>query len=83
MVLSQIIQRIVLRVNKLFCDICLFQTQHLFPCLANILGRLIPRCSDPAVVIRQTAIDCVHIIFKIAIKHEGKRLLSIFSSLRF
>ena len=36
-----------------------------------LLARLIPRCTDPVIIIRQTAVDCVQCVLKIAAQFEG------------
>ena len=36
------------------------------PLQGQILGRMVPRCSDPNLHIRQTAIDCIQITLQIA-----------------
>lgn len=38
-----------------------------------LLARLIPRCTDPVMIIRQTAVDCVQCVLKIAARFEGIR----------
>ena len=43
-----------------------------FPLLGQVLGRMIPRCSDPSIAIRQTAIDCIQITLRIAICMPGE-----------
>ena len=35
------------------------------PLQGQILGRMVPRCSDPNLLIRQTAIDCIQITLRI------------------
>ncbi|XP_012944683.1 maestro heat-like repeat-containing protein family member 1 isoform X2 [Aplysia californica] len=35
------------------------------------LGRLIPRCTDPILIIRQLGIDNIHLTLKIALRSEG------------
>ncbi|XP_061145513.1 maestro heat-like repeat-containing protein family member 1 isoform X2 [Syngnathus typhle] len=39
--------------------------------LGALLGRLSPRCSDPQLVVRATAIDCVYILLYIQLRYEG------------
>ncbi|KAJ7383167.1 Mroh1p [Desmophyllum pertusum] len=41
-----------------------------------LLARLIPRCTDPVIIIRQTAVDCVQCLLKIAARFEGYSLES-------
>jgi len=36
-----------------------------------LLARLIPRCTDPVIIIRQTAVDCVQCVLRIAARFEG------------
>ena len=36
------------------------------PLQGQILGRMVPRCSDPKLFIRQTAIDCIQLTLRIA-----------------
>ncbi|KAK6982200.1 maestro heat-like repeat-containing protein family member 1 [Biomphalaria glabrata] len=36
-----------------------------------LLGRMVPRCSDPVTSIRQLAIDNIHVTLQIALRHEG------------
>lgn len=36
-----------------------------------LLARLIPRCTDPVIIIRQIAVDCVQCVLKIAARYEG------------
>ena len=36
-----------------------------------ILAKVIPRCSDPDLVVRQHAIDCVHTLMKIQQRYQG------------
>lgn len=35
------------------------------PLQGQLLGRMVPRCSDPKLFIRQTAIDCIQITLRI------------------
>ncbi|XP_074645058.1 maestro heat-like repeat-containing protein family member 1 [Tubulanus polymorphus] len=37
----------------------------------SVLGYLVPRCTDPDLLVRQTSIDCVQIVLKIILKYEG------------
>ncbi|XP_077432978.1 maestro heat-like repeat-containing protein family member 1 isoform X1 [Vanacampus margaritifer] len=39
--------------------------------LGALLGRLSPRCSDPHLAVRTTAIDCVYILLSIQLHYEG------------
>ncbi|XP_049585249.1 maestro heat-like repeat-containing protein family member 1 isoform X1 [Syngnathus scovelli] len=39
--------------------------------LGALLGRLSPRCSDPQLVVRATAIDCVYLLLYIQLRYEG------------
>jgi hypothetical protein len=39
--------------------------RHL-PLQGQILGRMVPRCSDPALYIRQSAIDCIQMTLRIS-----------------
>lgn len=41
-----------------------------------LLARLIPRCTDPVIAIRQTAVDCVQCVLRIAARFEGYSLES-------
>lgn len=36
------------------------------PLQGEILGRMVPRCSDPNLYIRQTAMDCIQLTLRIA-----------------
>lgn len=47
-------------------------SRHL-PLQGQILGRMVPRCSDPKLYIRQTAIDCIQITLCIATCMPGKQ----------
>jgi len=40
-------------------------SRHL-PLQGQLLGRLVPRCSDPSLTVRQAAIECVQIVLRIA-----------------
>ncbi|XP_064611998.1 maestro heat-like repeat-containing protein family member 1 [Liolophura sinensis] len=42
-----------------------------FDNLGRILARLIPRCTDPCVTVRQLAIDCVQNVLRIHLRYEG------------
>ena len=42
-----------------------------FSMAGPLLARLIPRCTDPVIIIRQTAVDCVQCVLKIAARFEG------------
>ncbi|XP_067055526.1 maestro heat-like repeat-containing protein family member 1 [Acropora muricata] len=39
-----------------------------------LLGRLIPRCTDPVIPVRQTSVDCVQCVLKIVARIEGYSL---------
>ncbi|XP_054638550.1 maestro heat-like repeat-containing protein family member 1 isoform X4 [Dunckerocampus dactyliophorus] len=39
--------------------------------LGALLGRLSPRCSDPHLVVRTTAIDCIYTLLSIQLRYEG------------
>lgn len=41
-----------------------------------VLGRLIPRCTDPVIAVRQTSVDCVQCVLKVAARFEGYSLES-------
>lgn len=41
-----------------------------------LLARLIPRCTDPVIIIRKIAVDCVQCVLKIAARFEGYSLES-------
>lgn len=41
-----------------------------------LLARLVPRCTDPVILIRQTAVDCVQCLLKIAARFQGYSLES-------
>jgi len=45
--------------------------RHL-PLQGQILGRMVPRCSDPSRSIRQMAIDCIQLTLKIATCTPGE-----------
>lgn len=47
-----------------------------FSMAGPLLARLIPRCTDPVIIIRQTAVDCVQCVLKIAARFEGYSLES-------
>ncbi len=36
------------------------------PLQGEILGRMVPRCSDPSLFIRQTAMDCIQLTLRVA-----------------
>lgn len=40
-------------------------SRHL-PLQGQILGRMVPRCSDPNLAIRQMSIDCIQVTLRIA-----------------
>ena len=40
-------------------------SRHL-PLQGELLGRMVPRCSDPSLFIRQTAMDCIQLTLRIA-----------------
>nr|XP_057909847.1 maestro heat-like repeat-containing protein family member 1 isoform X2 [Doryrhamphus excisus] len=42
--------------------------------LGALLGRLSPRCSDPHLVVRTGAIDCIHTLLCIQLRYEGVSL---------
>lgn len=46
-------------------------SRHL-PLQGQILGRMVPRCSDPNLYMRQTSIDCIQITLKIATCMPGR-----------
>lgn len=46
-------------------------TNH-FSNLGTLLGRLVPRCTDPHLPVRQTAIDCVQVVLRIALRYQGE-----------
>ncbi|XP_059158762.1 maestro heat-like repeat-containing protein family member 1 isoform X2 [Physella acuta] len=58
-------------VQKFYLDIVEVKHPHVLDQEGNFLARLIPRCTDPVVKIRQLAIDCVHCTLSIALRHEG------------
>ncbi|XP_061676018.1 maestro heat-like repeat-containing protein family member 1 isoform X2 [Syngnathoides biaculeatus] len=39
--------------------------------LGALLGRLSPRCADPHLAVRTTAIDCIYILLSIQLRYEG------------
>ena len=41
------------------------------PLQGQILGRMVPRCSDPKLFIRQTAVDCIQMTLRIATCSTG------------
>ncbi|XP_065915103.1 maestro heat-like repeat-containing protein family member 1 [Dysidea avara] len=43
-----------------------FEGTHELPLQGRLIGRLVPRCSDPSVQIRKTSLECVQIVLKIA-----------------
>ena len=51
-------------------------SRHL-PLQGQILGRMVPRCSDPNLSIRQMSIDCIQITLKIAACMPGTLTLYI------
>lgn len=48
-----------------------FQKCSNFHNFGVILAKLIPRCSDPDLVVRQCGIDCVHKVLKILQRYQG------------
>ena len=48
-------------------------SRHL-PLQGELLGRMVPRCSDPSLFIRQTAIDCIQYTLRIATCTPGTRV---------
>ncbi|XP_077869460.1 maestro heat-like repeat-containing protein family member 1 [Saccoglossus kowalevskii] len=42
-----------------------------FSNMSTLLARLVPRCTDPVLSIRQNAIDCVQLVLKTALRYEG------------
>lgn len=48
-------------------------SRHL-PLQGQILGRMVPRCSDPSLYIRQTAIDCIQLTLRIATCMPGTKI---------
>jgi hypothetical protein len=48
-----------------------FQNITDFPTECVILARLIPRCTDPDLKVRQTAMDCIQCTLRIAAKIAG------------
>lgn len=42
------------------------QGTHELPLQGRLIGRLVPRCSDPSVEIRKTSLLCVQIVLRIA-----------------
>lgn len=45
--------------------------RHL-PIQGQILGRMVPRCSDPSLFIRQAALDCIQMTLQVATCVPGK-----------
>ena len=43
----------------------------------QLLGRMIPRCSDPSLAIRQMAIDCIQLTLRIATCTPGEGVFSV------
>ncbi|XP_043923633.1 maestro heat-like repeat-containing protein family member 1 isoform X2 [Protopterus annectens] len=39
--------------------------------LGALIGRLAPRCSDPSLIVRQSAIDCLYTLLCIQLRYEG------------
>jgi len=39
--------------------------------MGSLVGRLIPRCTDPNVNVRLTSIDCLQAVLKISLRHQG------------
>ncbi|XP_047135268.1 maestro heat-like repeat-containing protein family member 1 isoform X1 [Hydra vulgaris] len=54
-----------------FLAITNFQSGVHFSTLGNILGRLLPRCTDPVVSVRQNSVECVQILLTINDRYEG------------
>lgn len=59
----------VVALNKVIFFYC--QKPMSFIMAGPLLARLIPRCTDPVIAIRQTAVDCVQCVLKIAARFEG------------
>lgn len=42
------------------------------PLQSHLIGRMVPRCSDPLIYVRQTAIECIQLTLKIACSVPGE-----------
>ena len=42
------------------------QPSRSLPLQGQLLGRMVPRCSDPSLFIRQSAVECIQIVLRIA-----------------
>eukprot|EP00794_Sanderia_malayensis_P004075 gene4075-4629_t len=40
-------------------------------CLGNLLGKLLPRCTDPAYTVRQNSMECLQLLLTISDRYEG------------
>ena len=48
-----------------------FQTPSKFSQSGLILGRVVPRCTDPNMAVRKEAISCVQLVLSLAARYEG------------
>lgn len=53
----------------LFC----LQESRTLPLQGQLLGRMVPRCSDPLADVRQTAVECIQLTLRIACSVPGNR----------
>ena len=44
-----------------------------------VLARLVPRCSDPSIEVRQLSMDCIQVTLKIALRCEGNKSDHLFN----
>lgn len=52
----------------LLLSVCPFHLQEsrTLPLQGQLLGRMVPRCSDPLADVRQTAVECIQLTLRIA-----------------
>jgi len=77
---------LLLNLVQLFHDKLSILGSGNFQSFGAVMSWLVPRCSDPNVVVRQTSFSCVEIMLLISAKYEGKgdsdQYISALSSLK-
>ena len=64
------------------CFYLLSQKPMVFESLGSLLAHLVPRCTDPLVRVRQTAIECIQKVLRVSLRYEGLILWTVVDYLK-
>ena len=56
--------------NRESCVFCL-QDNSSFSSMGAVTGKVVCRCTDPDLMVRTLAVDCLHVLLKVALRYEG------------